>query len=114
MSEHPTQQPNIRHQCLAVPALERFYSVEVVASLSGVATATVRRYERLGLVEPAQTAGGPRRYTDREVERIRQIRRLSHDLGVSLAAVEVILHMRERMLDMQRELLDLKRRVRLE
>jgi MerR family transcriptional regulator/heat shock protein HspR len=88
----------------------RRYSVEVVATLSGVGAATIRRYERYGLVEPTRAAGGPSWYSDRDVERVKQIRRLSDDLGVNLAAVEVILNMRERMLAMHDELVSLRRR----
>jgi MerR family transcriptional regulator/heat shock protein HspR len=93
---------------------ERRYSVEVLATLSGVGAATIRRYERYGLVEPTRASGGPTWYTDRDLERVRRIRRLSNDLGVNLAAVEVILHMRERMLAMHDELIALRRRIGLE
>lgn len=91
-------------------ALARLYTVGVVAMLTGVRPATIRRYERVGLIEPAPSPGGRTRYTDREVERIRQIRRLRNDLGVNLAAVEVILHMRDRILELQDELARLGRR----
>jgi MerR family transcriptional regulator, heat shock protein HspR len=89
---------------------ERRYTVEVLANLSGVGTSTIRRYVRFGLVEPIRASGGPSWYSDRDVERVRQIRRLSHDLGLNLAAVEVVLHMRERMLEMHDELVALRRR----
>jgi MerR family transcriptional regulator/heat shock protein HspR len=88
---------------------ERRYTIEIVARLTGVGTSTIRHYERSGLVEPARTAAGRYRYSDRDVERVRQIRRLCSDLGVNLAAVEVILHMRERMLEMNDELARLRR-----
>jgi MerR family transcriptional regulator/heat shock protein HspR len=104
----PSRRSNRAHRSTA-PAEVRFYSLEVVASIVGLGPATIRRYEHLGLVEPDRTVSGFRLYTDRDIERIRQIRRLRDDLGVNLAAVEVILHMRERMLDLRREILDLRR-----
>jgi MerR family transcriptional regulator/heat shock protein HspR len=79
-----------------------------------VGTSTIRRYERFGLVEPSRTEGGPSWYSDFDIERVKQIRRLSSDLGLDLAAVEVILHMRERMLAMHDELVALRRRVGLD
>jgi MerR family transcriptional regulator, heat shock protein HspR len=90
---------------------ERRYTVEVLATLSGVGTATIRRYERFGLIEPSRAAGGPSWYSDRDVERVRQIRRLTNDLGLNLPAIEVVLHMRQRMLEMHDELVALRRRV---
>ena len=77
-------------------------------------TTTIRRYERYGLVEPTRAAGGPSWYSDRDLERVKQIRRLSDDLGVNLAAVEVILHMRDRMISMHDELVSLRRRIGLD
>jgi MerR family transcriptional regulator/heat shock protein HspR len=114
MNQPSSTSANVRAQRTEVPAQVRFYSVEIVALLSGVPVPTIRRYERLGLVEPERTLSGLRRYSDRDVERVRQIRRLCHDLGVNLAAVEVILHMRERMLEMRREVFELKRQLGLE
>ncbi len=112
MSEQTSPGHRLRRVATAV-APERRYTVEVVATLTGVGTATIRHYERLGLLEPARTVGGPTWYSDRDLERVRQIRRLSHDLGVNLAAVEVILHMRERMVEMREELTSLRRRIGL-
>jgi MerR family transcriptional regulator, heat shock protein HspR len=89
---------------------ERRYTVEVLATLTGVGTSTIRRYERFGLVEPSRIGGGPSWYSDRDLERIKQIQRLSTDLGLDLAAVEVVLHMRERMLAMHEEIVALRRR----
>jgi MerR family transcriptional regulator/heat shock protein HspR len=77
--------------------------------LTGVGTSTIRHYERIGLIDPTAPSTGSHRFSDLDVERVRQINRLRHDLGVNLAAVEVILHMRQRMVEMQDELARLRR-----
>ncbi|HEY1353858.1 MAG TPA: chaperone modulator CbpM, partial [Ktedonobacteraceae bacterium] len=62
---------------------------------------------RLGLISPARkgtSPHSPRLYSDRDIERVMHIRRLMRDLGVNLAGVEAILHMRDRMEQMQGEL----------
>jgi MerR family transcriptional regulator/heat shock protein HspR len=71
-----------------------------VAARCGVHPRTLRQYERLGLVSPA----GDRRWSDRDVDRVLRIRRLVDDLGVNLAGAEVILHMREQVIRLRREL----------
>jgi len=64
---------------------------------------TLRMYERLGLVQPSRV-GKNRLYSERDIERIRQIQRLTQDMGVNLAGVEVILGLLERMDALQTEL----------
>ena len=89
------------------PEGERRYVVHVAARLVGVHPRTLRYYEERGLVERRGDAG--RTYTEADLERLRMIRRLVDDLGVNLAGVEVILSMRERMLQLQAELEQLRR-----
>jgi MerR family transcriptional regulator/heat shock protein HspR len=88
---------------------ERFYTIKVAAGLCGMHEQSLRMYERRGLITPRRSAGNIRRFSDADVERIRFIKRLVDDLGVNLAAVEVILHMREQLLDAQRQLAALRR-----
>ncbi|MFM7320157.1 MAG: chaperone modulator CbpM [Armatimonadota bacterium] len=64
---------------------------------------TLRMYERLGLVQPSRV-GKNRLYSERDIERIRQIQRLTQDMGVNLAGVEVILGLLERLDNLQTEL----------
>jgi MerR family transcriptional regulator/heat shock protein HspR len=67
---------------------------------------TLRHYERLGLISPARKGNSPhspRLYSDRDIERVMQIRSLMQDLGVNLAGVETILHMRNLIEQMQLE-----------
>ncbi len=77
------------------------YMISVVAHMFGVHPQTLRAYEREGLLRPARTDGNTRLYSEEDLERIELILRLTKDLGVNLAGVEVILNMRERMGEMQ-------------
>jgi len=79
----------------------RLYMISVVAEMFEIHPQTLRAYEREGLLRPARTEGNTRLYSDEDLERIDLILRLTKDLGVNLAGVEVILNMRERMRDMQ-------------
>ncbi|MFB3817954.1 MAG: heat shock protein transcriptional repressor HspR [Candidatus Methylomirabilales bacterium] len=79
----------------------RLYMISVVADMFDIHPQTLRAYEREGLLRPARTEGNTRLYSDEDLERIDLILRLTKDLGVNLAGVEVILNMRERMRDMQ-------------
>lgn len=88
---------------------ERFYSIKVAAELVGMHEQSLRLYERRGLVTPNRTRGNARRFTEADIEQIRFIKRLVDDLGVNLAGVEVIMHMRQQLLDAQRELDELRR-----
>jgi MerR family transcriptional regulator/heat shock protein HspR len=83
-----------------------WYIISVAAHRAQVHEQTLRHYERLGLIEPARKGSSPhspRLYSDSDIERVMQIRRLMHDLGVNLAGVEAILHMKDRMEQMQME-----------
>ena len=79
------------------------YLISVVADMFDVHPQTLRTYEREGLIRPGRSQGNTRLYSDEDVVRIELILRLTKELGVNLAGVEVILNMRERMERMQRE-----------
>lgn len=64
---------------------------------------TLRLYEREGLLKPSRSEGNTRLYSDSDLERLEVILSLTRDLGVNLAGVEIILNMREKMAEMQRE-----------
>jgi MerR family transcriptional regulator/heat shock protein HspR len=84
-----------------------WYIISVAAERAEVHEQTLRHYERLGLITPARKGDSPhspRLYSERDIERVIQIRRLMRDLGVNLAGVEAILHMKDRMEQMQGEL----------
>ncbi len=84
-----------------------WYIISVAAQRAEVHEQTLRHYERLGLISPARKGNSPhspRLYSDRDIERVVQIRGLMRDLGVNLAGVEAILHMKDRMEQMQEDL----------
>lgn len=72
---------------------EPCYTIGVVARMVDLHPQTLRNYEQLGLVVPRRTDGNIRLYSQAEVERLHKINRLTQELGVNLAGVEVILHM---------------------
>lgn len=80
------------------------YRISVVAEMLAIHPQTLRLYERKGLIRPGRTRGRTRLYSAQDVEDIRRILRLSRDLGVNLAGVEIILRMRRQMKAMQEEL----------
>jgi len=84
-----------------------WYIISVAAARAEVHEQTLRHYERLGLISPARKGNSPhspRLYSDRDIERVVHIRSLMRDLGVNLAGVEAILHMKDRMEQMQAEM----------
>jgi MerR family transcriptional regulator, heat shock protein HspR len=87
------------------------YMISVVAEMFRVHPQTLRAYEREGLLRPARTDGNTRLYSEDDLERIELILRLTKDLGVNLAGVEVILNMRERMGEMQGRMNEMLREV---
>jgi MerR family transcriptional regulator/heat shock protein HspR len=81
--------------------------IGVVAEMLKVHPQTLRFYEKKGLVRPGRTEGQTRMYSEEDLEDIARLLRLTRDLGVNLAGVEIILKMRRRMTDMQRQIEDL-------
>jgi MerR family transcriptional regulator/heat shock protein HspR len=88
------------------------YTIGVVASLVKVHPQTLRFYERKGLLRPSRTEGRTRMYSPEDVDELARLIRLTRDLGVNLAGVEIILRMRRRMLEMQKQIEDLLAYVR--
>jgi MerR family transcriptional regulator/heat shock protein HspR len=83
---------------------EPVYMIGVAAKLCDMHPQTLRLYERLGLVKPQRVGNKNRMYSDADIERLRQIHRLTHDLGVNLAGVEVVLHLLEQMEEMRKRM----------
>src|SRR5215813_1771068 len=80
------------------------YMISAVAESYGIHPQTLRLYEREGLLKPSRSEGNTRLYTQEDLERLELILSLTRDLGVNLAGVEVVMNMRQRMEEMQREL----------
>ncbi len=87
---------------------EPCYTIGVVARMVGLHPQTLRNYEQLGLVIPQRTTGNIRLYSEREVERLRKINRLTQELGINLAGVEVILRMSDRIEALQQQVAELE------
>lgn len=77
------------------------YVISVAAELVDMHPQTLRLYERKGLIEPSRSAGKTRLYSQRNIEQLREIRRLTQELGVNLAGVEEIIKLRSRLDDLQ-------------
>jgi MerR family transcriptional regulator/heat shock protein HspR len=75
------------------PAQARTFLISVAAELAGMHAQTLRTYDRLGLVSPERSPGGGRRYSERDVELLREIQRLSQDEGVNLAGIKRIIEL---------------------
>ena len=79
------------------------YVISVAAELAGMHPQTLRIYERKGLLEPARTAGGNRRYSDEDIERLRRISDLAAE-GMNLAGIRRVMELEEEVLRLRAEL----------
>ena len=79
----------IRHST----AQAALFGISVAAEMAGMHAQTLRTYDRIGLVKPARTSGGGRRYSDRDVDLLREVQRLSQDEGVNLAGIKRIIEL---------------------
>jgi MerR family transcriptional regulator, heat shock protein HspR len=89
------------------PSEEPRYAISVVATRCGVHVGTLKRYEEWGLVEPTR-AGRRRLYSEADIDRVLRIRRLVDDLGVNLAGAAAVLHLRQQVVALQREMRSLR------
>jgi len=89
------------------------YVISVAAELADLHPQTLRAYEREGLLTPARTEGGTRRYSRRDVERLRFIRTLTQDEGLNLAGVRVVLDLGEKLEGARRRIGELEEMVRV-
>ena len=80
------------------------YLISSVAEMYGIHPQTLRLYEREGLLKPSRTEGNTRLYTDEDLQRLEFILSLARDLGVNISGIAIILQMRERMEEMQRQI----------
>jgi MerR family transcriptional regulator/heat shock protein HspR len=78
--------------------------ISAVAELYKLHPQTLRLYERVGLLKPSRSQGNTRLYTDGDLERLDVILTLARDMGVNLAGIEIILNMREKMIEMERQM----------
>ena len=79
------------------------FVISVAAELAGVHPQTLRIYERKGLVDPARTGGGSRRYSEDDIERLKRIQDLTND-GLNLAGVKRVLELEQEVADLRHQL----------
>jgi MerR family transcriptional regulator/heat shock protein HspR len=80
------------------------YMISAVAEMYDIHPQTLRLYEREGLLRPSRSEGNTRLYTDEDIERLEFILNLARDLGVNIAGIAIVLQMRERMEEMNRQM----------
>ncbi len=78
--------------------------ISAVAELYKLHPQTLRLYERVGLLKPSRSQGNTRLYTDQDLERLDVILTLARDMGVNLAGIEIIMNMREKMIEMEKQM----------
>jgi MerR family transcriptional regulator/heat shock protein HspR len=89
------------------------YVISIAARMIGIEAHTLRYYERLGLVQPERSSGNIRLYSEEDIDRLRYIKALMSDCGVNLAGVEVALRLMQRMKEMQQQLEEMEKKVRI-
>jgi len=92
----------------------RLFMISVVSEMLDIHPQTLRMYEREGFIKPKRSGGNTRLYSEEDVEKLEMVLRLTRELGVNLAGVEVILSMREKMDRMQHEMEETIRLLRSE
>ena len=87
---------------------EPVYLISIVAKILEIHPQTLRQYERENLITPSRSDGRIRLYSQRDIDRIKMILRLTRELGVNLAGVDVVLRLKEQMEEMEKEIAELR------
>ena len=88
------------------------YMISVAAELVGMHPQTLRIYEQKGLIQPQRTGGNTRLYSDADLQRLRTIQRLTTELGLNLAGVELVMRMEDQLQRMQARMERIEREMR--
>jgi MerR family transcriptional regulator, heat shock protein HspR len=88
------------------------YMISVAADLVGMHPQTLRIYEQKGLIQPKRTGGNTRLYSDADLDRLRTIQRLTSELGLNLAGVDLVLRMEDQLRRMQSRMERIEREMR--
>ena len=86
---------------------EPVYLISVVAKILSIHPQTLRQYEREGLIEPGRTDGKMRLYSQRDIDKIKTFLRLTRDLGVNLAGVDIILRLKDKLDELMKQFLEI-------
>src|SRR6476620_241051 len=89
----------------------RTFLISVAAELAGMHAQTLRTYDRIGLVSPQRSSGGGRRYSQHDVDLLREVQRLSQDEGVNLAGIKRIIELTNQVEALQSRLAELAEEV---
>jgi MerR family transcriptional regulator/heat shock protein HspR len=89
------------------------FAIAVAAELAGMHPQTLRQYDRIGLVVPGRTRGGSRRYSARNIQQLREVAKLSGE-GMGLAAIARVLDLEDEVRDLRRRVAELEHRMRAE
>ncbi|MGK2865800.1 MAG: heat shock protein transcriptional repressor HspR [Mycobacterium sp.] len=89
----------------------RTFLISVAAELAGMHAQTLRTYDRLGLVSPQRSSGGGRRYSQHDVDLLREVQRLSQDEGVNLAGIKRIIELTNQVEALQSRIVELTAQV---
>jgi len=84
-----------------------FFSISAVAKMFSVHQQTIRLYEKQGLITPDRSSGNTRLFSEEDIERLEEIIYLTHELGINLAGVEMVLKLKKQVSKMQKEMNDL-------
>jgi len=87
---------------------EPVYLISVVANILNIHPQTLRQYEKEGLIKPSRTQGRVRLYSQKDIDHIKMVLRLTRNLGVNIAGVDIILQLKEKMDEMQDEINSLR------
>ena len=90
------------------------YMISVAAELVGMHPQTLRMYEQKGLIRPKRTPGGTRLYSEADVERLRIVQRLTTELGLNLAGVELVLRLEDELRKAHAQIERLQRQLQTE
>jgi MerR family transcriptional regulator, heat shock protein HspR len=88
------------------------YVISVAAELAGVHPQTLRIYERKGLVRPQRTSGNTRRYSDRDIDLLKQIQEMTQERGINLAGVKLIIEMQAELRALRAKMRELEEQLR--
>jgi MerR family transcriptional regulator/heat shock protein HspR len=91
----------------------RTFLISVAAELAGMHAQTLRNYDRLGLVSPSRSSGGGRRYSQHDVDLLREVQRLSQDEGVNLAGIKRIIELTNQVAALQSRVKELSSEIEM-
>jgi MerR family transcriptional regulator, heat shock protein HspR len=106
MTTHAMTQVRVRYSMVQPQQIEPLYTPRVAAALAGISQQALDQYRRRGLVQPQRKPGSGEGYRAADIRRLISIRRLRQEVDLDLGAIEVVLHLRDQVLELQREMED--------